>query len=159
MIVTDAMDSEAVRRVARRLREWGDDFDSAVYSWLRGVVRFRLDPRGVEYLRTPDEMIAAIIRDDEVSADCDDVASLGASLLAAGGVRPVFLLASYEPEGEWDHVFFGSARSADVSLHTIVPLDPQERIPVGVYPPKSVAGRVEWRPAVVPALFAGEWVG
>ena len=78
-------------------------------DWLAGVVRFTSDPETValkaggevavdDYLRDPvTEQIPQLRATGEIRGDCDDVATLGASLALAAGLPVRFRVVSFSP--------------------------------------------------------------
>ncbi|MBX3377534.1 MAG: hypothetical protein KF678_11100 [Phycisphaeraceae bacterium] len=107
-----------------------------VYEFLRRHIVFKTDPWGTDQVTAPDTLLTRIAQTGQTSGDCDDVATLGASLVRALGFEPVFLVMG-RPEFrdpvtnkvKLIHVFYGARVRG-----TIIPFDPQERIPPGQYP-------------------------
>ena len=116
-----------------------------VYEFLRRHIVFKTDPWGTDQVAAPDTLLTRIAQAGHTSGDCDDVATLGASLVRALGYQPVFLVMG-RPEitdrmtgkVKLIHVFYGARVRG-----TIIPFDPQERIPPGQLPPKHTIGRLE----------------
>jgi hypothetical protein len=117
-----------------------------LYGFLADHLTYKDDPIGTEKLRHPDQLLAEIAKGGRTAADCDDVATLGASLAAAMGFRPVFLVTGRP--GDIDrstgriklsHVFYG----IDAGRAGTIPFDPQEKIPPGKWPPREYVGRIE----------------
>lgn len=78
--------------------------------------------------------------------DCDDVATLGAALLLAAGIPPVFIVTGRAKDRDpgtgavkLRHVFYG-ARIGD----QVMPFDPQERVPPGRWPRLDNGDRLEF---------------
>lgn len=100
---------------------------TALFTWLKGAIKFHSDPKGLEFLRHPERMLQAW----EISrrtrngkrpvGDCDDMADLGASVLLAAGESPVLVVVAPD-DGDFKHVYFGIRQGADGYF----PLDPQE---------------------------------
>ncbi len=134
--IDDAAKSPIVDRLARELErgtDTEDEYCRAVYAWLVQRVPFKRDPWMLEYVRHPEQLIADAAGGRLDGADCDDVATLGASLLAARGVDPVLIVVGRRPQAPYEHVFFG--RLASINRRpTVVTMDPQERIPIGQWP-------------------------
>lgn len=105
-------------------------------GFIRECVQFKPDTMGLEVLRHPDQLLSEIAANGRTSCDCDDVAMLGASVCRVLGVKPAFITVGHEPEGAYVHVHY--AALADFPAPTLVPFDPQEHIPPGVWTP---AGR------------------
>lgn len=72
--------------------------------WLAENTRFEFDPRGVEWIRTPRNMLDEIRNRNAARGDCDDVAVLGAALAFRMGLEPRFRLVGFD-RGPWSHVF------------------------------------------------------
>lgn len=100
-----------------------------LWTFLRAGIHFRHDTWRREHLRTPDQLLLEIAQAGRTSADCDDVATLGASLLLAMGYQALFIIVSRRADRTPQHVFFGA-----IIKGQHVPLDPQEGYPVGVWP-------------------------
>ena len=131
--------------IARDAKAAGVTALAGVYDFLRAHLDFKPDPFGTDQVTAPDTLLQRIAENGRTSGDCDDVATLGASLIRAMGFEPVFLVMG--KPGDLDpatgrlklkHVFYGARVRG-----TIVPFDPQERIPPGVWPPKWSIGRLE----------------
>lgn len=93
----------------------------AVYDFLRGSVVFKRDALALEHVRHPDQLASEIEATGRTAGDCDDVATLGAALLRALGVRPALVVASVRPGGAFHHVLF----AGEVGGRWVL-LDPQE---------------------------------
>jgi hypothetical protein len=116
-----------------------------VYQFLAKRIVFKPDPVGTDQVTAPDTLLARIAKDGKTAGDCDDVATLGASLVYALGYIPLFLVMG--KPGDLDrqtgkvklkHVFYGAlVRGA------IIPFDPQERVPAGAWPEPRSIGRME----------------
>lgn len=114
-----------------KLRPHAGSILDGVYHYLRSNFKFRRDPAGVEELGLPDAMFEAIELGKQVlERDCDNVAVLGASLLAAMDFVPVFVVAATTDRGPWEHVFYGWWMGGD----QVIPFDPQEGTPPGKWP-------------------------
>lgn len=115
-----------------------------IYDTLKLNIRFKADAFGVEHLRHPDILVAEITRNTNAmihcSADCDDVAMLGAALLRAMGFRAAFITTATMPGAPFSHVYYG----AQLPGGDFVPQDPQERIPFGHESPRAVRRAVWW---------------
>lgn len=126
-----------------------------LYRWIRDHIVFKSDPFGVaDKIRHPDQIIAEINANGTTSCDCDCVATLGATLCAALGFKPVFLLTGRA--GDVDHrtgklrlahVFYGIRDPRGEA----VPFDPQEGVPPAAWPPAEFAGRIEEYEIFTPA--------
>jgi hypothetical protein len=103
-----------------------------VYYVLQQVLYYKADPKGVEMLRHPDQLVteinaAASTNTDKTGCDCDDVAMLGAAMLLASGIDAALIVMAAKPGGEFIHVYF-AARIPDPTTGKMrtLPLDPQE---------------------------------
>lgn len=116
----------------------------AVYDFLLRHVEFTEDPPFIELVRHPDELLDTIARAGKCRCDCDEVATLGAALLWARSIEPVFMVVG--KPGDFDahgrvrlkHVFYAARIEG-----RLLPFDPQERIPPGQWPPRGAIGRLE----------------
>lgn len=131
--------------IAADARAQGRSPVSGVYNFLRAKIDFKPDPVGTDLVTAPDTMLQRIAENGKTAGDCDDVATLGASLLRALKFDPVFIVIGKPGDLDPDtgrlklkHVFYGARVRG-----SIVPFDPQERIPPGVWPPKWAIGRLE----------------
>jgi hypothetical protein len=116
----------------------------AVYKFLRTGIRFKQDPPFTELVRHPDQLLQMIAA-GACACDCDEVATLGAALLLAVGIMPVFLVVGKRRDTDpktgqvrLTHVFYGACE-----VGRLIPFDPQERIPPGEWPPAVTIGRAE----------------
>lgn len=125
--------SAADALVRRRAKQIGTP--ERLYAFLRAHTRFSPDPRGVEMIRVPAMLLRQINRTGTARCDCDDLAALGASLLAAMGRTPVLsVVGATERElgGRFQHIFFGYA--APGAVGGVVLMDPQEGFAPGGLP-------------------------
>lgn len=84
-----------------------------IYYWVNNNIRYMLDPFDVEFLKQPSRLLA------EPTGDCDDMATLIASMLLAAGHRAAFNLASFNNNSVPSHVF-----AMVMSPKGWIPLDP-----------------------------------
>lgn len=78
----------------------------AVRGFLTERVQFLRDPVGIELLHSPDWLLREIQGRYYVTADCDDVAILGAALGKAAGLKARFVaVAFYDPVAPYSHVW------------------------------------------------------
>lgn len=120
-VVSGAWDP-AVRTLAERLalaKRSRSAVAQNASEFIRRKVTFRFDPGDIELLRTPAAFARDILASRVVAGDCDDMATLLASLLFSLGVpvafvtiatsphrpefRHVFVAARAGPRGEWEH--------------------------------------------------------
>lgn len=78
----------------------------AIRQFLAERVQFVRDPVGVELLHAPDFLLRDVATRYYASADCDDVAMLGAALGKSVGLRARFIaVAFYDPVAPYSHVW------------------------------------------------------
>ena len=70
----------------------------AIYSWVRQNIRYAKDPYDVEYVQAPRRLL------ESKQGDCDDIATLLASLCMAMGHECRFMVVGFE-DGNPSHVF------------------------------------------------------
>lgn len=93
-----------------------------IFDFVRGTIRYTLDPNEIETLFTPDKLL------QHGSGDCDDMATLLATLLESAG-HPTRFCAVGERAGDLTHVYV-ETRVGD----TWISLDPTESHDIGWYP-------------------------
>lgn len=126
---------QAVHRLAAKLAASAGQFDRpaqvrALYDWLVRSIVFKKDTFPTEHLRHPEQLIAEVAQDGRTAADCDDLAMLAAAVLRSLGFRAVFIVAARTDLGPWEHVLPGY-----IDGGTLVPVDAQQRAPIGALPP------------------------
>lgn len=104
----------------------------ALYSWVRDHVRYVRDIHEVETLSTPERTLQGRI------GDCDDQATLLASLLEAVGYPTRFVVAGYYEHGSVEHVYLQAFAGGDW-----IDLDPTEKQCMGWAPPGPVSLYIE----------------
>lgn len=78
----------------------------AIRNWIEDHVAFLRDPKGVETLYTPDVLLRTVLTRGHVNVDCDDVATLAASLGLAIGLRARFVVVGFHsPNAPFRHVW------------------------------------------------------
>lgn len=87
-------------------------------SFLRATWRIVPDPDYVEFISSPVRQLALYAERGYLSGDCDDAATLAASLLAAGGWPCVLVAIRLHGYTEFSHVF---ARTPEIDIDPIVP--------------------------------------
>lgn len=142
------------------VKRFADNFPTLdrLYAWVRAHQHFVADPKGVELIREPCTLLNAVRRKQEFAGDCDDVATLLASAIAAWGETPVIAVIGPTPReagGRFKHVFAGMAWSATAQARGFRPsggfsvkvggksvavslLDPQENRAVGHVPKEAM---------------------
>lgn len=92
----------------------------AIRAWLKSVWRFADDPVNRELLVTPERMLETYAQLGFIPGDCDEAATLGASLAAAVGLYPTLtVLAWPDPETGGDrlsHVYASILTDDQTSL-------------------------------------------
>lgn len=69
----------------------------AVRRYLASYVTFQNDPPGIEYVQQPTRLAQEIAENGVTYGDCDDVATLGASLGLALGLRARYIVVGFRP--------------------------------------------------------------
>lgn len=78
----------------------------AIGTWVQKNVRYVRDADGIEQLHAPDMLIRQIQEQGYTMADCDDMATLCASLLLSIGVQPYFrAVRYYDKTGGYNHIY------------------------------------------------------
>lgn len=148
-VVKLACDDASVKRTAAMLQT-----PERLYDWCRAHVQFMADPATVELVRTPASAIRAIQSRGVFKGDCDDLATLGASLLRCMGYTPGLCVSGKQRAGRprgFQHILFGffaaSRREYPNAIYHaegekfrkpwFVPMDPQEKRPIGHRIPES----------------------
>lgn len=125
-----------------------DDWAEAValFNYVRDHVRYVRDVLDVETLSTPQRTL------DTRSGDCDDQATLLATLLEAIGFPTRFVVAGYSLPGVYEHVYVQALITGAPDLATgiahpdlaqWVSFDPTEQAAAGWEPSDAVAYMVE----------------
>lgn len=120
----------AVREKAARLTEGLPQKDRigeirALFNYVQKHIRYIRDPRGVEILNYPDQIM------QQEWGDCDDKSVLLASLLEAIGHPTRFAAVGFNAPGEYSHVFVDTI----VGDKKWLSLDTTEPRPMGWRPP------------------------
>jgi transglutaminase-like putative cysteine protease len=95
----------------------------ALHRFVRDSIRYTLDTNDIEVLRTPQRLLA------DGQGDCDDKATLLATLLEAIGHPARFVAVGFQP-GVLEHVLVETKVAEDW-----IPLETTERVEIGWYPP------------------------
>lgn len=84
----------------------GRDRCLAIRDWLRIHTVYQDDPPGVELVREPMEMMQMLVRGaDAAPGDCDDVATLGATIALAAGLKVRWRVLRFGRGSPYAHVF------------------------------------------------------
>jgi hypothetical protein len=128
-------DAPKVRAIAQQLKDnaGGDvlGFAQQLWRWCRANVVFRRDPQDVELIQTPASMVEAIESRGVARGDCDDLATLASTMIAAAGFRPVLVTVGRKRNGSYQHIYFGIRLGDELTVANVLPMDPQENVPVG----------------------------
>jgi hypothetical protein len=89
-----------------------------VNDFLRATWRIVPDPFDVEFISSPVRQLALLSERGYLSGDCDDAATLAASILAAGGWPCVLVAIRLHGHTEFSHVF---VRTSELDIDPIVP--------------------------------------
>lgn len=92
----------------------------ALFHFVRDSIRYTRDIHDVETLSTPDKTLAGRF------GDCDDQVTLLCTLLESVGYPTRFVIAGYQGNGDYSHVYCQCFDGADW-----IDLDPTEMQPMG----------------------------
>jgi transglutaminase-like putative cysteine protease len=106
-LTIEAIHSQAPRYAALDLMrvEWVENpeiFAQALFNWI--LVRITIVDEFEELLISPIRLLAEIDRKGHAAGDCDDIAMLGASMLASVGAITRFAAVVPQPDGSFSHV-------------------------------------------------------
>lgn len=83
-----------------------DAYARAVISFLQDSFQFVPDPRGVEWLATPRDLLTTVAQKGMVQGDCDEAAILGCALGKAMGRRCRFVIVAFnDSRAPYSHVY------------------------------------------------------
>lgn len=100
----------------------------AIFNWVRDNIRYTMDVRDVETLKTPDAVIYS------GQGDCDDKSTLLSTLLETIGYVTRFVAVGMNTPGVYEHVY------VQVKLGTLwIGADATENFGLGWEPPNPVA--------------------
>ncbi len=100
----------------------------AIFRFVRDSIRYVRDIVGVETLCSPDKTLERRV------GDCDDQATLLATMLEAVGYPTRFVVAAYRHPRELEHVYLQVFAAGEW-----IDADPTEPEPLGYAPPDAVA--------------------
>lgn len=89
-----------------------------VNDFLRATWRIVPDPYDVEFISSPVRQLALLSERGYLAGDCDDAATLAASILAAGGWGCTLVAIRLHGYPEFSHVF---CRTPEIDIDPIVP--------------------------------------
>lgn len=110
-LVNAATGDPVVRAVASRIAiahgsKYGYPQARGIRDYIDTRCVFLRDPRDRELLHTPRLLLEMIARDGYAACDCDDVATLGAALGKAVGLRARFVVVGFHrPDAPFRHVW------------------------------------------------------
>lgn len=77
----------------------------AVYDFVQANIRYTHDPVNYEFVQGPTILLQMIEAGETPIGDCDDMTTLGLTLLRSIGFRTGIEVASYNPSQEYEHVY------------------------------------------------------
>lgn len=109
-IIQRSLGQARVRQKAEELTAGVPDNDvvgeaRAVYEFVRSQMRYTKDPRGLEYIQTPDHLLQVYEQKHRMSGDCDEKTVLGLSLLKNLGHPVAIKAVSFNGNGQFTHVY------------------------------------------------------
>lgn len=123
-----------IRRVATALvqplanKDWLGEMD-ACFQFVRNNIRYTQDIDDVETIQWPTATLQLL------HGDCDDMATLLATLLAAIGLKTSFVAIGLTDPGQFDHVYI---EAQDPDTADWIAMDPTENNALGWAAPESV---------------------
>jgi hypothetical protein len=91
-----------VKRLAAHLKDPSQkQSDFNVYHWIKTNIHYRVDPPGIQKIRTP----AGIYRERKRGVDCKGMAIMGWSLLYEMGYTPDLIVVAFSNNPEFSHIF------------------------------------------------------
>lgn len=109
-IILASLGDPMVRLTAEQLIANTDPHDkegeiNRIYNYVRDFVHYVRDPRGLEYIQTPNYLLKVIERDGKAFGDCDDKTTLGLALLKNIGYDVAIRVAGYREPNVYSHVY------------------------------------------------------
>lgn len=101
----------------------------ALYGIMQRTIRFKPDPLGAEYIRTPEAILEDIQRNGSAAVDCDEISTLTAATLGAMGLGAAFAVVGRG--ATFTHVL-----PVAIVGGQAIPMDAQERAGLGNWPPR-----------------------
>lgn len=136
-LVTHFRVAPDIRRVATQIifltpERNGHARANAIFEWVRDHIRYVPDVLDVETLSTPDKTLQGMV------GDCDDSATLLATLLESVGFPTRFVVTGYHDADTFEHVYLQVLSDGEW-----VDADPTEHEPFGWAAPNPTAYFVE----------------
>lgn len=142
-LYVDRSTGDQLRKIAAALQPAGGAraFAGRLWQWAYRYVAFQEDPAGQEMNIHPADMLQELREKHAARGDCDDLATLLAAIITAAGFQPVLVTAGLEKGDRFRHIYAGIRVGPGLGLADIIPIDAQERTPVGQHP--KIAHRVK----------------
>lgn len=77
----------------------------AIRYWVAEKIRYKNDPLAMETVSDPERIVTEIAKYGKATADCDDVASLMATMMRQVGREAQFVTVGFGRPGKFSHVF------------------------------------------------------
>jgi len=77
----------------------------AIRYWVAEKVRYKNDPLAMETVSDPERLVTEILKNGKATADCDDVASLIATMSRQVGREAQLITVGFGRPGKYSHVF------------------------------------------------------
>ena len=87
---------------------WPKDYLSeilAIRNWVAEKCRYKNDPLTVETVSDPERLVTEIAQYGQATCDCDDIATLLATMLRQCGREPEFVTVGFGRPNKYSHVF------------------------------------------------------
>lgn len=110
LLILEHGKNEYVRKWAERIVERVEDRDhmgevTAIFEFLQDKTRYANDPRGVEYIQTPEYVLKHIELGMRPSLDCDDYTVTGLALLRSLGYNTRIKIIGFSNNDIFSHVY------------------------------------------------------
>lgn len=110
LLIIEHGKNEYVRKWAERIIERIPDRDhmgeaNAIFEFLQDKTRYANDPRGIEYIQTPEYVLKHIELGMRPSLDCDDYTVTGLSLLRSIGYKTRIKIVGFRNNNRFSHVY------------------------------------------------------
>jgi len=109
-VIQRSLSSQRVRQKAEEIVSGIVDNDQqgevrSIYQYVQKNIRYTRDPKGLEYVQTPDYLLDAVEQNKQAFGDCDDKTVLGLSLLKTIGYDVAIKVVSYLQNKKFSHVY------------------------------------------------------